>query len=331
MSFLASFFAIPISSFPRDSQDNVSWPIRKVSGYLCKYFAFSLLTNADADSVGISVALFVPFLFIAFFVNRISASAKAFIHNIPGREQMWENFIKFVGESEIPIEEDDDHIDEEDESDDDDFEKGPKSKQVIIQELRYARLLGKYTFHKSIPILRTLWRYYPGGAPKEVGRDGTGDYPLHRFRDDTAIFTIKLIRLLLCCFPRRLLPRLPEQTPKLPEHRTDAEPEPEPEPWGYRRSVTIEHTELELESPDYDSLFYSRPISPTPPYSAGDGPIERVSSPTYEAPIASRSLRFVYGQSSASDFAEDYFGGSVRDRNIYVRPLDSHVRPGDMV
>ena len=278
------------------------------------------LINADAGSVGISVALFVPLIFIAFFVNRISASAKYIVHNIPKREEIWDAFIWLIGEKEIPTEDDDDD-DDQDESDDDDFEKEPKPKRVIIREYRYAKLLGRFTFHKSIPILRIFWRYYPLISPESGTPKLTKDYPLHRFRADTTRFTRRLIRFLCFFLPERYLPKRPERR----EYVFDTEPEfPD-----YTLPITIQDIQLEPESPDYDDLFFSMPTSPTPPYAAGEDPIRRISSPTYEAPIASRSLNFGYGQSITSDFAEDYFSGSVRGRNVLSRPLESRMRHFD--
>jgi len=260
-------------------------------------------------------------IFIAFFVNRISRSAKYIIHNIPGREDIWKFFIWLVGEKEIPTEDDDDDDDQDESDDDDDFEKERKPERVITREHRYAKLLGRFTFHKSIPILRIFWRYYPRIPPEYDMPELTEDYPLRRFHAETARFTRRLIRLLCCFLPEKFLPRPPEHR----EFVIDTEPEFP----NYTLPITIQDTQLEPESPDFDGLFFSS--SPTPPYAAGDDPIRRISSPTYEAPIASRSLNFGYGQSITSDFAEDYFSGNVRGRNVLSRPLDSHMRRFDVV
>jgi hypothetical protein len=125
---------------------------------------------------------------------------------------------------------------------------------------------------------------------------------LHHFRVTTARFFRRLIRLIFCCLPAPFLARPPEYEDDLGM---------EPTSWGPELPYTIQ--DIQPQSPDEEVLSYSTPTSPSPPYLAIEERIQRISSPTWEPPIASRGLGFNYGMSITSDIAEDYFG-SIRGR-----------------
>lgn len=70
---MATFFALSIAQFPKDSSGMTSWQLHQVSQYLCEFllrFASSAFF-IDTHVVGISIAVSVPFIVLAFSVNQM--------------------------------------------------------------------------------------------------------------------------------------------------------------------------------------------------------------------------------------------------------------------
>jgi hypothetical protein len=67
---MASFFALGVDRFPRDAQGNTAWPLGYVCGLLCKSIPFKTLASIpNLLLVGISMALSIPLLIIAFNIT----------------------------------------------------------------------------------------------------------------------------------------------------------------------------------------------------------------------------------------------------------------------
>jgi len=275
---------------------------------------------ANAESVGISVAIFAPLIFIAFYVNRISAMLKSLMHNVPFRENMEKGWTRFVGEKEITT--DEDELDDSDDEEDD--EQVDKEKEDYLQygtgpNRLYAPLFGKYQFHKSIPVIRTLWRYERDEEDEEDeevkdvkegddddydGEPDDRDYPLRHFRYVTVRFFRVLTRTVFFFLPRRFLPM---------DEEDDYDYDIEPPEWARPLPFTIQDLEDRPVSPDAETLFNSEPGSPSSPYVVVEEHIRRTLSPTLEPPIASRGLGFSQSMSFASEAGGDYFAG-IRGR-----------------
>src|SRR5271163_1435614 len=68
---MASYFALGVAQFPKDENGNTEWPLHYISGLLCKSNprSFHIVICYSFISVGISFALSIPLLFIAFNIN----------------------------------------------------------------------------------------------------------------------------------------------------------------------------------------------------------------------------------------------------------------------
>ncbi|PMD34885.1 hypothetical protein L207DRAFT_128482 [Hyaloscypha variabilis F] len=149
LSFMSSFFALGVNSFPKDAQSgNVSWPLHTLALLL----------------FGISTLVFVPLVFIALYVNQITSFTR-------------ETFQAFFLPSNPVIDDiEEKKVEEDDESDEEEFkDDGDESTKVaeddeghgeIISEVlsedtteTYARLFGRWNFHTKIPGVRELWRW----------------------------------------------------------------------------------------------------------------------------------------------------------------------------
>ncbi|KAK3349281.1 hypothetical protein B0T25DRAFT_238246 [Lasiosphaeria hispida] len=163
MSFLSSFFAIGIQEFPTDANTgNVAWPIGELSAYL----------------FGISLALCVPLLLAAFFVNDISRMARS-----KTKEDQLDEDGAVSGSLSVP-----DSDESDSDSDADRKTRNLKKKKDPItlgSEVReYALLFGYFDFHTKVPLVRQLWKNWPYRVEEleGLGEDLEWDYPLSRFR-----------------------------------------------------------------------------------------------------------------------------------------------------
>ncbi|KAK3381256.1 hypothetical protein B0H63DRAFT_475184 [Podospora didyma] len=152
MSFITSFLALGIRDFPKDDNGNTAWPLDRVSGYL----------------FGISIAVSLPLIITAFYVNPISRM-------VTGKRKQDLRHLKKFSQAEGG------DSDSSDSSDDDDSSKNTiKAKKkrrgaddatdasslTIVDDnddddSNYAPLFGKpeLTWHTKIPYVRRLWEW----------------------------------------------------------------------------------------------------------------------------------------------------------------------------
>lgn len=79
LSFLATFFALNITAFPKDPQNGENaWLLRDVSGYIGEYSTarspFLCWIYSPGLTVGISAAMSIPFIVMAFKINWLIAT-----------------------------------------------------------------------------------------------------------------------------------------------------------------------------------------------------------------------------------------------------------------
>ncbi|KAK3362425.1 hypothetical protein B0T25DRAFT_6339 [Lasiosphaeria hispida] len=184
LSFISSFFALSIDEFPRNEESgNTAWPIREVSGYL----------------FGISIAVSLPLIAAAFYINPISRMVK-------GKRKRDLRYFKQAS-ADRPEGHDSDDSDS-DGSDDSNGTasdiKKPKRKRKRAandssstfyndEDDDYAPLFGHkgLTFHTKIPLLRRLWEYktYRLAELEDLDaglEDLEWDYPISRWRKKIA-------------------------------------------------------------------------------------------------------------------------------------------------
>jgi hypothetical protein len=72
LSFMGAFFALAVDQFPKDPDSgNTSWPLSYICGLICKY----RLSIGDGDCVsdhqlvGISLAVSIPFILVAVYLE----------------------------------------------------------------------------------------------------------------------------------------------------------------------------------------------------------------------------------------------------------------------
>ncbi|KAK1759132.1 hypothetical protein QBC47DRAFT_397946 [Echria macrotheca] len=191
MSFISSFFALGVEEFPKDSTSgNTSWPISEVSAYL----------------FGISIAVSLPMIIAAFYVNPISRMVK-------GKRKRDLRYLKEALAADRPEGHDSDPEDS-DTSDDSlsgDEKPGTMRNRMRIRRHKhrkklerqptfsedddedYAPLFGRHRgrlnmVHTKIPLVRRLWEYKTYRLPELQDLDAAGledlewDYPLSRWR-----------------------------------------------------------------------------------------------------------------------------------------------------
>jgi hypothetical protein len=71
---MASFFALAIAQFPKDSSGNTRWPLKYVSGLLCRLILLAVQSKPEIDCsiVGISFGVSLPFIFLAFNIRWVT-------------------------------------------------------------------------------------------------------------------------------------------------------------------------------------------------------------------------------------------------------------------
>ena len=191
--------------FPRDKETGeLNWPISQVSGYLCtskQTYNHPDITNTHTQTVGLSAVIFIPLIFLALYVNKLIARAKA----------TYKQMLKALRDPDtlldpVPLEDSDDH-DSDDErtfvdrrtnlaksdrygldgtNNSSSDENGPAGSSDD-ENLTFAPLFGRYHFHRHIPLLRNLWRYRKYRRPNARRKDNRWkdtyitDYPLRYY------------------------------------------------------------------------------------------------------------------------------------------------------
>ncbi|KAK0730920.1 hypothetical protein B0H67DRAFT_54401 [Lasiosphaeris hirsuta] len=184
MSFITSFFALGIDVFPKDEESgNTAWPIRQVSAYL----------------FGISIAVSLPLIAAAFYINPISRMVKG------KRKRDLRYFKQASADRPEGHDSDDSDSDASDDSNETSSDiKKPKRKRKRAandststiyndEDDDYAPLFGHkgLTFHTKIPLLRRLWEYktYRLADLEDLDaglEDLEWDYPISRWRKKIA-------------------------------------------------------------------------------------------------------------------------------------------------
>lgn len=191
MSFLSSFFALSIDSFPKDPQTgNTAWPLNLVAGYVCKVlFIFNpLIASSNTALVGITAALSIIFVVLAFKANSIRSWYKAKFRPLKkSTKEEKPRRVKGLKVHNEPEDSDKEHSGQEDhlkakEPDSESSIRGMSDLGPLPSHPKYAPLFGTFTFHTAIPGARKLWKYEYRHRKDEDGDSILSkDYPLHRY------------------------------------------------------------------------------------------------------------------------------------------------------
>lgn len=79
---MAAFFALNISAFPKSDDGSTEWSLVFLSELLCMYIHGSELHLLTSYSVGISLAVSIPFILFAFNVNFLAEALNGMTHSL---------------------------------------------------------------------------------------------------------------------------------------------------------------------------------------------------------------------------------------------------------